>query len=233
MGPEGETKYKGKVVHIRGKVDIQATKRPAPGGTTNVVMEGDAGEPPHAIVTIGQDSEQLLFGSRWQPAQVSVLGVYRGRDPRGTILVDEAVVVSLTSWLGHFGPRRKAPKQEPKKPAGPIVITAERLSQELYDDINAAYRRYGLTPLEVEGTIAKQSVNKGAIVMVQFQPPIKDRKTGKPVEWVVFCALRPPVPVGAPGAADLAVGKKVKLRGTMVAAGNGQATLSSCDIVRE
>src|SRR5262245_49153744 len=61
MGQEGEAKYKGKVVRITGKVDIQGTKRPAPGGTTPVVLEGDSGEPPYAIATVSEDSVPLLF----------------------------------------------------------------------------------------------------------------------------------------------------------------------------
>ncbi len=235
MGEEGEAKYKGKVVQLKGKVDVQGTKRPAPGGTTAVVMQGEAGDPPYAIATIGQDSEELLLGSRWQPAQVTVQGTYRERDARGTILLDNAKVLSLTSWMPAFATRRKPPtkppEKAPKKPPAPIAISAEKLAQELHDDLTPAYKRYGLVPLQVQGVVHKQAKSKTVINLVQFKPAIKDRKTGKPVEFIVFCGLRPFVPIREKAGADLAVGKKVTLRGTVIAAGNGQVTLTDCQLV--
>ena len=126
---------------------------------------------------------------------------------------------------------QKPPEKPPEKP--PVVVSAEQLAQELHDDINTAYRRYGLIPLQVQGVVHKRMEDKGAIHMIQFLPPNKDRKTGTPVELVIFCGLQPPIPVGDKTAADLAVGKKVTIRGTMFAAGNGQATLGPCTLVRD
>src|SRR5439155_7305334 len=61
LGAEGEAKYKGQVVAVIGKVNVDATRRAPAGGTSTVVLENDGGGPPYAIATIGEDSNELLF----------------------------------------------------------------------------------------------------------------------------------------------------------------------------
>ena len=58
---------------------------------------------------IAKTAHALVVGeSPWQPASVTVQGIYRKRDERGTIVLDDARVVSLTSWSPSYRPRRKA-----------------------------------------------------------------------------------------------------------------------------
>jgi hypothetical protein len=252
MGKDGEEKYKGKVVHISGLVDVNSTKRPGPGGTSTLVVKAKPGEPPYAIATFGHDSETLLFGSRYQPPSVSLQATYRGRDERGTVLLDDAKVVSLTQHYPWFDfrpdnprkPRTTPPpekKNTPKpqttppseKKKTPVAVTAQQLAQGLQDDLNATYGRYYGVPLQIEGVVAKQLQDKGAITMLQFDPPVTDKKTNKPVEFAVFCGLRRRVRVKSPAAVELAVGKRVTLVGQLSAAGNDQATLTSCVLQKQ
>jgi len=239
MGKQGEDKYKGKVVAITGKVNVDVTKPAPAGGSSTVTILGGEGEPPYAIATIGEDSNELLFSSKqWRPfADVAFRGVYRGRDERGTILLDPAQVTSLTGWHQSNRPRRKdfptvTHKKPDKKPGPPVVVSAERLAQELTDDVVANYPKYFGKTLEIQGVIHKRTEDKGAIVRIDFQPAVTD-KNGKPGDFTVFCGLKTPVALKDEAAAGLAVGKKVTIRGGLVAAGNGQATLTGCEIVRD
>ena len=83
------------------------------------------------------------------------------------------------------------------------------------------------------GVVTKQMQDKGAITMLQFEPAVTDKKTSKPVEFVIFCGLRRRISPRSPSAADVAVGKRVRLLGTLSAAGNGQATLGSCVLQKQ
>jgi hypothetical protein len=233
MGQEGEDRYKGKLVSISGMVDVSATKRPGPGGTSTLTVRAQKGEPPYAIATFGHDSEDLLFSGRYQPPSVSLQGIYRGRDEHGTVLLDDAKVTSLTQHLGGVFDFRPDDPRKPRKKIAPVAISAEQLAQGLQDDLNATYKRYYGIPLRIEGVVAKHSVDKGAIVMLQFAPSVTDKKTDKAVDFVVFCGLRKPVAVGSPEAAGIAVGKRVRLVGSMFAAGNGQATIGPCDVEKQ
>jgi hypothetical protein len=239
MGQEGEKKYKGKVVYITGKVSMKATKRTTPGGTTTVVMEGDTGEPPYALATVGEDSVPLLFegkpGWDWDPSLIAVEGVYRERDGRGTIVVDNAKVVSRAEWFPQARAGRK-PTRDPKPPTTPkepVIVSAEQLAQEIQDNASAAYKRYSVSPLQVEGVISKRNEDKGAIHMIQMAPPIKDSKTGKPALIVIYCSLRTPIPLGDKAAEKLAVGMKVKIRGSLLSAAGGEAMFGPCEIVSD
>jgi hypothetical protein len=200
-------------------------------------VQAKAGEPPYAIATFGHDSEELLFGGRYQPPSVYLCGTYRGRDERGTVLLDDAKVMSCTTHMPAFDFRREDPRKPRKTPPDskktPVIISAEQLAQELQDDLATNYPRYYGVPLQIDGVVAKQSQDKGAITMIQFEPSVKDKKTGKDVEFTVFCGLLKPVSIGSSDAAGLAVGQRVKLSGNLSAAGNGQATLNSCIILRQ
>jgi hypothetical protein len=237
MGQDGENKYKGQVVGISGLVDVNNTKRPGPGGTSTLIVQGKPDEPPYAIATFGHDSEALLFAGTFQPPSVSLHGIYRGRDERGTVLLDNARVVSLTHHMPVFDFRRDDPRKPRKTPldkkSAPVAISADKLAQGLQDDLAATYKRYYGVPLRIDGVVARQMQDKGAITMLQLKPLVTDRKTSKEVDFVIFCSLRKPVPVDSPAAADLAVGKRVRLVGNMFAAGNGQATLGPCDVEKQ
>jgi hypothetical protein len=250
MGADGEEQYKGKVVAIFGKVNVDAMKAAPSGGTTTAILAKDDGGPPYAIATLGEESNELLFGpsNLWHPiTSVGFHGIYRERDARGTIVLDKAQVM----FVGRPGPtppstpkteiaKKDLPKKERdkkdlgkkdegKKSEPPIVIAPEKLAQELADDIVKNYPRYYNKTLQIRGVIHKRSESKGSIARVDFQAKIKDPKTGKADEWIIFCGLKPPIR----SSDALAEGKTVTIRGKLSAAGNGQATLLDCEIVRE
>jgi len=281
LGAEGEAKYRGQVVAVIGKVNINATKRAPAGGTSTVVLENDEGGPPYAIATIGEDSNELLFGppNQWRPiTSVGLHGIYRERDARGTIILDRAQATQVSPWSPRpkkdgggkdlagkdLGPKDLAMKDlvkkdgenkdlvkkdrekkdlarkdlarkdgEKKKPEPPLIVSPKKLAQDLADDINKNYPRYFGKTLQIEGVVHQRAENKGAIVRIDFQAKIKDPKSGKPDDWIVFCGLKTPVPPTETLAGDLAVGKTVTIRGKLSGGGNGQATLYGCEIVRE
>jgi hypothetical protein len=127
-------------------------------------------------------------------------------------------------------PVEKAPVE--KAPKGPVVVSPEKLGQDLTEDIMKNYFRYFGKDLQIKGVINKRTEDKGAIVRIDFQAPVK-LKDGKADDFVVFCGLKSSVPLKDPAAADLAVGKTVTIRGKLSAGGNGQATLHDCEVVRE
>jgi hypothetical protein len=132
-------------------------------------------------------------------------------------------------------PVEKAPVEKTpveKAPKGPVVVSPEKLGQDLTDDITKNYPRYFGSVLQIKGVVHKRTEDKGAIVRVDFQVPIK-LKDGKADDFVVFCGLKSPVKLKDPAAADLAEGKTVTIRGKLSAGGNGQATLHDCEVVRE
>jgi tRNA_anti-like len=232
LGEEGEAQYKGKVVSVSGKVNLDKTKKPAAGETSTVVLEGDAGGPPHALATVKEDSAPLLSVTRYGSVpSVHFHAVYRGRDERGTILLEPAKVMSVTRWFDW--PRKKKDgnktKPEPKKPAAPLAVSAEKMAQDFMENPGNAYRHYGAQPVKVTGVVAKRQEDKGAVVRVDFTVPSKDKKT----DWTLIMIPRKPIPVGDKAASDLAVGKTVTLRGNVIATGIGATTITECGIVRE
>lgn len=267
MGAEGEAKYRGKVVSIYGKVNVDALGRVPAGGTRGATVESEDGGPPYAIARIDEDSNELLFGpsNEWRPiTSVGFHGIYRERDERGTILLESARAMSVTKWAPSILPRPKdlakkdgMPKDGvakdgtkkdrtkkdrtktdgEKKPEPPLLITAEKLTQDLADDAakgsTKVYFNYRARPLQITGVVHNRAESKGAIVRIDFQAKIKDPRSGKPDEWIVFCGLKTPVQFADKAAADLATGKTVTIRGMLSAGGNGQATLHDCEIVRE
>lgn len=237
MGKEGEEKYKGKVVEIRGLVDVPATKRPGLGETSTLIVQAQKGEPPYAVATFGPDSVELLDRNDFKPPSVTVHGIYRGRDENGTVLLDNAKVMSLTYHNKYQDFRREDPSRPRpgagKKPKAPVAISAQQLAQGLQDDFGATYGRYFGVPILIDGVVSNLAKDKGAITMIQFAPPVTDKKTNKPVDLIVFCGLKDKIPEGSPAAADVAVGKHVHLIGSLSAAGNGQATLYSCVVQKQ
>jgi hypothetical protein len=266
MGRQGEEKYKGKVVAIYGKVNVDAMHPAPPGGTTTALVENEEVGPPYAQVTLGEYSNELLFGPHnlWHPiTSVGFNGYYRGRDERGTIILDNAIV----TFVGRPNPvptispspkdevARKDPpedgrgkreggrkgggrkdvgaKDDGQKPEAPIVTTPEKLAQELVDDIVKNYPRYYGKPLQLKGVVHKRVEDQGEIFRIYFLAKVKDPKTGKADEWTVFCGLKPHLKAADPAAAALAEGKTVTIRGRLTAGGNGQATLYECEVVRE
>jgi hypothetical protein len=266
LGREGEERYKGKVVAIYGKVNVDAMHPAAPGGTTTALIENEEGGPPYAQITLGEYSNELLFGEHnlWHPiTSVGFNGFYMGRDERGTILLDRAVVTFVgrpnPDTPASPSPKNEVARKDPpkdrrdpvdggrkdggrkdggakdggKKPEAPIVITPDRLAQELVNDIVKNYPRYYGKPLQLTGVVHKRVEDKGEIVHIDFLAKVKDPKSGKADEWTVFCGLKPHVKTSDPAAAALAEGKTVTIRGQLSAGGNGQATLFECEVVRE
>jgi hypothetical protein len=129
-------------------------------------------------------------------------------------------------------PKSEPTQTEPKKTGDPIVVSADKLAQAVQDDVNSAASKYHLTELQVDGVVAGQSEYKGRVAVIKFELMVKDRKTDKMVEFTVFCSLKDPLPKGDKGLDEIAVGKKVTVRGKSTAMGNGQVTLTGCIIVR-
>src|SRR4051812_30716843 len=180
QGKAGEDKYKGQVVRLTGRINLAGTKPAAAGGTTTVTLEGDEGDPPYAVGTVGERSNGLI-GVRTYGDVVwgSLVGVYKGRDERGTILLDPANLQSVTTWFDWLRERKdKSPKDKNQKPVekkddktlakdknekpiekkkeedkGPVRITAEKLAQEITDDVIKNYPRYYGKPLQITGTL--------------------------------------------------------------------------------
>jgi hypothetical protein len=119
---------------------------------------------------------------------------------------------------------------EKKEGKTPVVVTAEKLAQDLTDDVVKNYPRDDGKPLQITGTVSKRTDTKTEVTHVQFQPKVKD-KEGKETDLTVFCSLKPPVSFKGKAAENLAVGKKMTIRGNLAAAGNGQATRLDCVVV--
>jgi hypothetical protein len=244
MGAEGEAKYQGKVIDVYGRVDVESTKPAPQGGTTVVSLEGGKGGKVHAVATVDEASSIMLSKSHWKPeARASIHGIYRGRDQNGAILLDQARVMGLQSWSGLVkvqpddkrkdSDKRKTDKDKDKKPADTVVVSPETLAQELTDDIVKNYPRYyKADALQIKGVIHKRAEDKGMIVRIDFQVPVR-LKGDKKDDFVIFCGLKDRVSLKGKEAADLAVGKTVTIRGKLTAGGNGQATLYQCEIVRD
>ena len=243
-GAEGEARYKGKVVEVSGRVNVEAVPPAPPGGTTVVSLEGGKGGKAHAVATVDEASGVMLSKSHWKPeAKASIHGIYRGRDQNGAILLDQARVMGLQAWstLVKVQPddkrkdsdKRKGDKDKDRKPADTVVVSPETLAQELTDDVVKNYPRYYKAgALQIKGVIHKRAEDKGMIVRIDFQVPVK-LKGDKKDDFVIFCGLKDKVSLKDKEAADLAVGKAVTIRGKLTAGGNGQATLYQCEIVRD
>lgn len=131
-------------------------------------------------------------------------------------------------------PTQAQPKKpEPKKAADPVVVSAETLAQAVQDDVNTAVKKYHLTELQVDGVVGSLNESKGQVGMFRFNVMVKDRKTDKMVGFTIFCGLKEPLPEGDKRLDEIAVGKRVTIRGNSFAMGNGQVTLGGCVIVRE
>jgi hypothetical protein len=144
-----------------------------------------------------------------------------------------SILLSCFSVQAQPSAQTLPPKTGPEKGAKPIVISAEKLAQAVQDDVNAAVKKYHLVELQVEGIVAAHSESKGSVGMIQFKPMVKDNKTGKAVQFVVFCSLKSPLPKGDKRLDEIAVGKRVAVRGKSFAMGNGQVTMGPCIIVRK
>jgi hypothetical protein len=230
LAEEGEAQYRGKIINFSGKVNLEAVHKPGPGATSKLTFEGDPGGPPFAIAAVSEDSWPLLSSRTYGPvASVHVHGVYTGRDARGTVLLEPAKVYSLTRWL-NWPRQKKANKQpEPKKPAAPVAVTAEKLAQDFMANPGDAYKRYGAQPVQVTGVVSKRQENKGAVFRIDFIVPSQDKKS----DWTLVMVPLKPIPLGDKAASDVAVGKRVTLRGNVIATGVGATTITECEIVRE
>lgn len=121
-----------------------------------------------------------------------------------------------------------------------VKITAEQLAQEFSDGTAGA--TYGLQMLELTGTATRLEKPKAWEVepgpddftdAVVFIVPVTHKETGKKVDYVIRCGLQPQVSPADRKAVGLEKGKKVVLRGKILAAdlNNPQASLQGCTIV--
>lgn len=131
------------------------------------------------------------------------------------------------------GAAEPEPKAEAKKPPTPTIVSAQALAQAVEDDVNATARRYQLTELQTDGVVAEHAEHKDKVAVIKFKLMVKDRETGKMVEFTIFCVLKTPMQKGDQGLDAMAVGAKVTVRGTSIAMGNRQLTLGNCVLAGE
>jgi len=118
--------------------------------------------------------------------------------------------------------------QTPSKPTF-LAVTAEQLAQDFIDAPGKAYKHSGAQPVQVTGVISKRTdpgpTTSLPVGYIQVSGKGMD---GKPGEWTFVMVLPKTVK-----ADDVAVGKKVTLRGTLAATGGGTTTIDVSEVVRE
>ncbi|HZZ81883.1 MAG TPA: hypothetical protein VFE62_25505 [Gemmataceae bacterium] len=143
-----------------------------------------------------------------------------------------AILVAFSiGFVAMAQPIESATAQKKTEAKTPIVVSGAVLAQAVQDDVSAAAKMYHLTELQVDGVIAGQSEFKERIAMLRLDFMVKDPKTKKMTDFSIFCSLKEPLAKGDKRLDELAVGKKVTVRGTSTAMGNGQVTLTGCLIV--
>jgi len=140
-----------------------------------------------------------------------------------------AVAVFLPPSYG--APKPEETQTEPQQHEKPLVVAPQTLAQAVHDDVNAAASKYHLTMLQLTGVVTKVSEYKGEVHLFQFDLKVKDAKSGKMDDFTIFFGLKDAVPKGDKRLEELAVGKKVTVRGKSTSMGNGQVTLYKCVIV--
>ncbi len=113
-------------------------------------------------------------------------------------------------------------KPEPKDKKNGLAVTAEQLAQDFIDDPGRAYKHYGVQPVQVTGVVSKRN---DPVAHIQVSGKGMD---GRPVEWTFVMVLPKSVK-----ADEVAVGKKVTLRGNLAATGGGTTTIDVSEVVRE
>ena len=158
----------------------------------------------------------------------TVIGRGEGKD-------GDVIVMKHCFILEPESPRKNHEpiKPQPKSAPDPIVVSAETLAQAVQDDVNSAVKKYHLQELQVKGVVTARNQYKGKVGMFQFDVKVMDRATKKTVGFTVFCGLKEPLPDGDKRLDEIAVGKRVAVRGRSTAMGNGQVTLTGCVIVRQ
>ena len=129
------------------------------------------------------------------------------------------------------------PSGSPLPPGPPVVVSPEKLAEELVDDKDfEAFTRWTNKPLQVEGVIREHSVPSNLapgdrrIHGVVFKVVVPDKR-GMKVERQIYCHLETPVPPEDPKAAKLAVGKTVTVRGKLTSQSGRFISLGYCTLV--
>ena len=159
------------------------------------------------------------------------------------VALSAVIVVAFTACGGvRYNP--PTPQPTPGNPAGPnlppgppVVMSAEKLAEELIDDRTPeAFTRWNKKLLQVEGVIREHSVPSNLapgdrrIHGVVFKVVVPDKR-GMKVERQIYCHLETPVPPEDPKAAKLAVGKTVTVRGKLTSQSGRFISLGYCTLV--
>ena len=156
------------------------------------------------------------------------------------VALSAVIVVAFTACGGvRFNPPTSPPTSGNPSgsplPAGPpVVVSPEKLAEELVDDKDfEAFTRWTNKPLQVEGVIREHSVPSNLapgdrrIHGVVFKVVVPDKR-GMKVERQIYCHLETPVPPEDPKAAKLAVGKTVTVRGKLTSQSGRFISLGYC-----
>jgi hypothetical protein len=156
------------------------------------------------------------------------------------VALSAVIVVVFTACGGvRFNPPTSTPT--PGNPGGsplpagpPVVVSPEKLAEELVDDKDpAAFSRWTNKLLQVEGVVREHSVPSNLapgdrrIHGVIFKVMVTDKRGAK-VERQIVCHLETPVPPEDAKAARLAVGKTVTVRGKLTSQSGRFISLGYC-----
>jgi hypothetical protein len=154
------------------------------------------------------------------------------------------VLVMLTACSGvTIGtlPTQPTSNQNTEISGPPVVLSAQQLGQEGYDNPAGTVGKYRLSPLEVQGVVSSHIKPNsplapgpndpigGVAVKVQV-----NKKTGGTKDYNVVCDFKDPIKPGEASVADIAKGKTLTVRGRM--AGTDQdsnTTINQCVIVNK
>jgi hypothetical protein len=134
-------------------------------------------------------------------------------------------------------PTTASPGGSPQPAGPPVVVSPEKLAEELVDQKDfEAFTRWTNKLLQVQGVISEHSIPSNLapgdrrIHGVVFKVTVPD-KQGAKVERHIYCHLETPVPPEDPKAAKLAVGKTVTVRGKLTSQSGRFISLGYCTIV--
>jgi hypothetical protein len=154
--------------------------------------------------------------------------------------------VSVSSGSPDDGPPGDNPAGGPTGPVDPgppIVVPAEQLAQEFYDDTNGTFTRYLRKRLEVKGTVHEQRLSNGLTITapgndiggLTFRVQVTDKTTKKKMDKNIYINLRNLIKPGDSKAALVEKGKTVTLRAQLSGVDNTskQPSLTNAVIVTD
>jgi hypothetical protein len=155
-------------------------------------------------------------------------------------------VSSSSSGSADEGPPSDNPQGGPIGPVDsgpPVVVAAQQLAQEFYDDPNGTFSRYMRKKVEVKGTVHEQRLPNGLPITAPgndigglvFRVQVTDKATQKKMDKNIYFNFRNLIKPGDAKAALVEKGKTVTLRAQMtgVDLGSKQASFNNAVIVSE